>query len=1738
MHLSQHWLRDTLGAAYVVASTALGFVGLGLLQPYMANDYLWAAFNDSMPVVTGLLNLELTVPTDDFDLFGATYLATDPSLGVQAAYGRKIMLQQWTQLDVPITALRTMNAADVGSIVTIYCWADLERRWELAFTSQRQARCVETMSTNAAVYLEAVLRNVDLPGWLAMNRASFMAHIGQPIVDSGAAGEAWLSTLLQHDVLSVEAEATVWMAHGLVKFQLQFFNWYRYGVTETLAIENALGMTWAYAINTVSVVAYFNPSCLLLNDLLLPDLEAIGADQSLVRNMPTSSNTTASLVEIFIMGFDLSPLNHLLHDSIGSMGNIDAWWVSPPSQLISTVRSFRSLVLHHITNDAKFAAAVAAIAAVAIQVTPHQWADPSLRFYGGNFLCSDTPLLPTVQESFGFYSICGAISPLSVQWQPWNALFAFAMIRPTNDSICDLGASPTQAETCRAIFTATSTTFQLLPPMEMAPPTAPVLQQIGYSQVVSNQSNLILQMQQLLDPTYAFFGWMSLYDWAMNQREVIAIVGDVSTITVMSPLYPSVSQHPITAVAALGPYLWSLAAVASVVLALVMVLVLGIWSWNRPCGTHWFLFPRLVSSVWLSRSILVTRSLIATGVLATAPMITHSTHGTLAVTSAPRSPWVSLVLANEATWLVYVFQEILSPLVRGHQAAPIIAWIAVAILDIATPVTVDMTVSHECTIPDIIRRVECTIGTIRIGSFPRTVTIVAILVAASLLVQPHRTRGRWNLLLPGTAAAYLTSTVDLDCATAAMCGVFVGSHDFLFDIKLWLRKPQFTTGVLDTNDARPNTVGKLRSLQSTFIKKSLQSSSVVHSSIFVTKIGPWNLECPVNVPVKQGLQSSQVRRQRRLRACIFVAGIGYLGVTLGSNLVYVSVIQEALSNDFGWADFNTTGHYMFLANLFNDQFNLGTAATPDLPVASPKYGDFGQLFDGTSTTLMWYEGAVWRLLYDPERIVLAEVIVGLRSMDPCQLPWMFTQYCWLDFGQQWEMASSGMRQQRCARQQANGAVYVEAALRNVNDWAAWQICWGASFDVAVREQLAISKPGQAWLATTTGLRGSIDAEVAYWSDNGISTFVLQWQNFKTTAFSDAFVITTALGMQYTMSTSSAPGAMHLDAQTSLRMYWSWANDLLAVADNSSAIGGYSLLRGSANFAFANTTSQALLQMSQQLPSPLTAGLTLVTQTVGPFGVVDTIYIPCPPALLAYYGSLKHELAALLLTNTTAQAAYLALAPPLYIGDIVPGVLTTANVLVTGGNLMCDDDSFASQLTLNVYASFGTSYLCPTQIPEYLTPTVFEIALAMHAFNSSHTVTTPDLEAVVALDPFATAVSVPAYGAFYSFLDDNVESLPAWTVAQSAWVAVNAANISLVQFILANGTTRMLYQTPLFVPSQPYWTFYAWCLVYEWAAGIREVVSFQGDVGTVTTMSAIIGQLSVPLDTALVANKIAMVFLGSVYYVTYVIIAVTIVAMGYTLVSRGRIESLNLFELNRIVGHVWVGRPLLILRSVTALWLLNTKPLVLSKVGLGTHLTAPPVAWYKSILAASELTWVVYILNDVLSCFTQQHTATYAAASSVCVCFITAVWTLVSPHSCTVTLDRTCAYVNMDGGMDCTSGVIAVGSVTRIWADLAIVLGCVVLCATIDMKCRPGVPPLLIPTLLLNASSYYMLDFTHWRKGSDFFLDQTSGVLSGLLTLHWKGTLYIFDVKNWRFVSLVVDASDESMASSIPLSRIG
>ncbi|KDO21686.1 hypothetical protein SPRG_13024 [Saprolegnia parasitica CBS 223.65] len=1280
-------------------------------------------------------------------------------------------------------------------------------------------------------------------------------------------------------------------------------------------------------------------------------------------------------------------------------------------------------------------------------------------------MCSYGEPLPFPQRSFAFDDACGSQAPILDVWTPFNGLFALIMLGGNATHACThVPSAPAACErqlqaTTRAYRHLISTTKHdtvLAAAQAVLPLHLSVMQF-----VLDAQDNLYIDHMDLLHGDFSFLGWLRVYDWAMLQREAVRFEGDHDAMTLMSYAYALLPLPSALNGYSASWYLWFVSSAVSVVLCLVALLATVLWLRTRTEHVQWTVFTRVASAVWLNRSALVVRSLTSVLALSTASVQprTAKTATQLHVDHHPLL--LTLVLASEATWLSYACHDVLHPLTMPYTRlyAPLssaLSWVSIAALDSLAPMTSSIHLERHCSLANMDWQVYCHSGSIQIGAPLRALTIVGVQLAsivvaytmircrASAAVAPSSDVGAPPLLYHSSVIAFASLDANgcLDVVTAAMAGLLNLPRDRVFHVNLW------------RSVHRPSL-----SLPIPCLASPRKSKGPVLHKLY------------------------EKARWLTLSGCVV-----YILATLTSNVLYYSVVANNLSNDYGWAGFNSSGAQAFVANVYNRQLMLRTHE-PTFLLDDPGHGDLSQLYNTSTTVILWAESSARRELF--AKSSLDVVVANLRRMHPCRLPWMFTQYCWLDLNKNWEMAATASRQARCATSMmSNGAVYLETGLRNLNNWTTWDTCWGDSWQIGFVKHLETSRVGQTWLDSIQKSDTlSIEDEVRVWEAHGISTFALQWQNYKTPGMDDNILIQSALGMTYPLQLSQSVASVHTSQQTSFKMYWSLASDLWAITTNTTGIEGASLLRGSSLFAFANVSTSAILARNTTLVLPLTAGFSLFTTAVGPFGAIDLAYVLPPRSLLAFYNGVLHNLTHLVVSDRDAQAAFVGLTLQAHYQPVPLEVVANPNLLLGGGNIFCGNDVAPWPAANGMYVGFSVTSMCHSVFTGYLMPTPSSELFSLLGAD----IQAADLDGTCYLDtlqPSQCAAQRKTAMAFLATYRDAFAS--ASFLRASAIVDIDALNVSMLQYLLDASTetiVQRLYR--LNDPSDRAWSFY----------------------GRITTISSAAPALSMVPNPNAIPSSFSSLSGYCVQYITIVLILVSatlVLALAY---HRGHMECLNLLCVNRIVGMVWLGRPFVLVRSLSAIWLLNTSPLTLVQAGVGTYLTSPPLAWYTTLLATSEMTWLVYVLNDLFSCVSQQYTSLYASKSSTLTWIVSFVWTLQSPQLYAATIDRHCVATDMDLHLTCVSGVIAVGSLHRLGYSMALICSCVIGTYLVQRLRYPDWPPREIPSVVLNAQSYYLMRL-HAVDGA-LLLDKTSAIMAGLLSYEFQGRVYLMDVKSWR-----------------------
>ncbi|KDO20669.1 hypothetical protein SPRG_13421 [Saprolegnia parasitica CBS 223.65] len=1687
-------MRWYIGGGYLAFTIGCSVAYLVLVAESLTNDLFWPDFD---PVGGQLLLVDLfhrLRRADSFDLYATPILKTynTPSAASEmlSTTPRAIALSQLTSIEDAILGFRTLDAAYSLHLMSQYCFVDLHRRWELAHTAARQARCNQgSLAVNGAVYLETLLRNVEWESWIVVFATSFQLAIADELERSHD-GIKWLQSV-QNAFESVSVEARYWRAHGIQRYQLQWSNDVQFGLRETISLINALGTVQELTTYNLpfthrgSLWTSFYQQWGFFDDLWAASV----VNGSLVRSAANFMGHHSSMEALAAL-YPFTRSSICIHDTVGPFVSTDMYLVPPPASLLDAVSALEASVSMRIN-----AAAFTQLLPQVLDPIPMTWRHEDAIFFGGNPFCALTPGASFVQKSFAFDATCTAMTPASVVVSPMAAAFATAVDDAPRVG-CD--ACRTLAPACRELL---SHVVHLVQDANVSAPDMSLVQaaiadlgvEVIQFALLNTSHNHTALRQPLLGKGWTFFGYIMLYEWAIGHREVVSFQGDVTTFVLMSeplaplPLALSGSEIPYST----SRYFWQLAVITTIGLTglALMLLLLGARHWRNSAILR---FNRIAAPVWLGRPLLLVRSITGIMVLSTAPIAFDASPGRATFCASPRSVPATLLIAGEAVWLTYVATDlcviVTEPFTRYYAPlSSLLSWIAIVSLEMTLPVSPKVSVAQVCTRTNVNVLLTCSIGTVHIGSLTRAL-VIALLQVASLLVayaivrlalrrHPPPPPPMASYIVPASLAAFADAPLDawaMHRVVALLSGSLRLQPHWFFDV-----------------------------IQDTLVE----------------------------------IPSSRLHRIKR-RVTLGV-GLTYLVATVGGSLSYLELSTVSLANDFYWATFNTTGAQTYVANWFNRYLYM-TPTLLSASLANDAYGDTTNYGDASAVvaySLLYAKKIQFEVASD-----LALAIHGLRQTDPCLIPWITTQYCWLDLDRRWDMANSIKRQARCEMfYTTNAAVYLEAPLRNLK-WPDFEACWGASFDMAFGADLLHDISGRTWLATVQSNANSELDEVVYWQSKGLLTYTVQWQSYKKIGLVDTFAIENAFGLTYALTLKATRGLFHIATETSMKMYWGLASDLWAIATNGSGVTGRSLLRSSSYFAFANTTPEAMYVVNSTLSSPRDAALGALETFLGPFGSVDLRYVSPPARLLRLQQSVLEALSVALVAGENRDAAQAAYSRMSVLGVLVPRplALDPSRVACLGGSLLCGAVPRAMNFSLGMGSFFGADAACRTGYNEW--SFVFKRQLIFAAVASSLAQHMPFAASTAclseAINPVGCHTSLISVSAFVStyFTGAELRSWEAQAVRVSEDVA--ALQVAITQFTEDVSGAKLFHQR-LFAPEDPTMQFTSWTFAYDWAIGVREVVAFEGDVASVTVLSSPKPVSTTAASPYELPSNVAVYFRALCQYISLVLLLLALLAAVYTVLNGFTSDGRNLWKINRVGGMVWVGRPLLFLRSVTALCILSSADLSLQRIGTVSRLVTrdvTPLTIVTKVLVAGEGCWLAYIACDICMVFTREYTASYAGKAAIAVWALAALLSVFSPVTHHASIDRRCTVVTTDLQLTCASGVVTIGSRSRL-LSLALIALLAPFLLYLHNRLRYAMsPPRFRPSYMLSCGAECLFATDGWVAGGVRYVDFASAALTGLLVLPYKHRIYVFDIKTWRLLVLDSTAPIERVSGQVHLLR--
>ncbi|OQR89743.1 hypothetical protein ACHHYP_06084 [Achlya hypogyna] len=482
-------------------------------------------------------------------------------------------------------------------------------------------------------------------------------------------------------------------------------------------------------------------------------------------------------------------------------------------------------------------------------------------------------------------------------------------------------------------------------------------------------------------------------------------------------------------------------------------------------------------------------------------------------------------------------------------------------------------------------------------------------------------------------------------------------------------------------------------------------------------------------------------------------------------------------------------------------------------------------------------------------------------------------------------------------------------------------------------------------------------------------------------------------------------------------------------------------------------------------------------------------------------------------NMKAQAPIFAI-PTITRSFPVPGAWLKPNFESYGGSPLCAELTSPKALSGGFSSILAYDLAC---IPS--SPVVCRSIVSTQSFIASAVLAGLRVGAnasdICAYDPTNVAVCTVLLNDTLHYIDEfmpGVATLP----AAKAHALVQALDVSFLLFAkpIAGGPMALLHANVL-DPGDPGFFFFGWTYLYDWVLGRREVVSFQGDTRRLTLLTDYQLPLAQQVQDSEITTNLVRYFRAGVQYVTAMMLLVSGVVVGYILRTQGRFEGSNMWKLNRVGGIVWVGRPLLFLRSTTALVLLSTGGLDLHFSGYVSYFAIAPAPWYKVLLAAWEVTWLVAVVDDIFLVATKEYASYFVQPNAIGVSVLVAIITALAPVEASLRIDKVCTPLQMDFQIVCTSGTIAIGAFDRFILLLILMSICHVTSYSITkciVRTKPASP---VSSLLLSLGAKYYFAHTHRIVHGVYYMDRASAALTGLLTYRHGQTMYAFDIKLWR-----------------------
>ncbi|KAG9400120.1 hypothetical protein AC1031_011030 [Aphanomyces cochlioides] len=548
-----------LGYVYLTFTLCCSIGYLFLLIEVTKNDHWWREFNTTgaQTFLADVFNSKLHLGQyGSLNLFDVA-LPKDYSTGktfvdIQPSVARRLLLDD-LPLDVAIQTIRANSLFENIYTVIPYCWVDFDRMFEMAHTARRQERCYVNQRDNAAVYMEALLRNVNSND---LAQSSYGIQINQMIltpITMLPGGPPWISSLPNRTQISLEDEIAFWRQYGLTRYTIQYQNRFQYGLDSSITIVNAFGVTQTMKIHSspytdrgsaiwTTRVAF----CGIWNDFS----SCNGFHCSLVRSSNNSLEAQGRNWDVIYTGGGPSIGGDLMRVALGPYVNWDLHYIPAPPSLVEIFAAFQS----HVCKIARLAATAdvspfSGIENADIDIVPPEWRYDGMVYYGANPPCAILATPQTyVQMPFRFDDTCHALSQFSIHINPTSLLFSVVLANVTLDQVPRIcSCSLTLASTCATLLgRAIGAIPKIFPlPFTSTDAQTTILDIMGLNilfiqMAARNTTKVLLKQPVISNPPdkWTLFGWIALSDWIDGSREVYTFEGDNGNLTLMSARSP------------------------------------------------------------------------------------------------------------------------------------------------------------------------------------------------------------------------------------------------------------------------------------------------------------------------------------------------------------------------------------------------------------------------------------------------------------------------------------------------------------------------------------------------------------------------------------------------------------------------------------------------------------------------------------------------------------------------------------------------------------------------------------------------------------------------------------------------------------------------------------------------------------------------------------------------------------------------------------------------------------------------------------------------------------------------------------------------------------------------------------------------------------------------------------------------------------------------------------------------